>query len=148
MPGRRVHTLAGAVAGGGYAYYRARGESDTSRLLEAAAGVASGALAGCLPDILEPARTPNHRGAAHSVATGYIVAAMELDEWSRHCRGRAEHYRQRQLQQGLEPIRRALYWLAEMLWRLAAGCLNGLQAGYASHLALDMLTPRTLPLVA
>jgi hypothetical protein len=82
------------------------------------------------------------------VATGYIVAAVKLDDWSRYCRQRAEHYRELQFQQGLEPIRRALYWLVEMLWRLGAGCLNGLQAGYASHLALDMFTPRSLPLVA
>ena len=105
-------------------------------------------MAGSLPDILEPALTPNHRSVAHSVATGYVVAAVKVDEWSSYCRERAEDYRHRQLQQVLDPIRRTLYWLAEMFWRFAAGCLNGLQAGYASHLALDMFTPSGLPLVA
>jgi hypothetical protein len=85
---------------------------------------------------------------AHSVLAGYAVAAVKIDEWSGYCRQQAEHFRQLQVPLDLEPFRRFLYWLAEMLWRLAAGCLNGLQAGYASHLALDALTPRSLPLIA
>ena len=148
MPGRKVHTAAGAVAGGAYAYYKARAERDFDRLVETGAGIASGALAGCIPDMLEPAVTPNHRGLAHSMVAGYAVTAVKLDNWSSYCRERAEHFRQLQLHPTVEPIRRLLYWFAEMFWRLAAGCLNGLQAGYASHLALDLLTPRSLPLVA
>lgn len=37
--------------------------------------------------------------------------------------------------------------LFELLWRLAAGFANGLAAGYLSHLALDAVTPRSIPLL-
>lgn len=148
MPGRKVHTAAGAIVGGAYAWHKARGESDGNRLVETGAGILSGALAGRLPDILEPARSPNHRGIAHSLVAGYAVTAVKLDDWSNSCRQRAEHFRQMQLLPNAEPVAQLLYWLAEMFWRIAAGCLNGLQAGYASHLLLDALTPRSLPVVA
>lgn len=46
MPGRKVHTIAGAVAGGTYACHKAARESEFNRLVETGA------------DILEPALTP------------------------------------------------------------------------------------------
>jgi hypothetical protein len=38
-------------------------------------------------------------------------------------------------------------FLGEVLCRLSAGALPGLIAGYVSHLALDLGTPRRLPLI-
>jgi len=46
-----------------------------------------------------------------------------------------------------DPISRLLLSLFELLWRLAAGFANGLAAGYLSHLALDAVTPRSIPLL-
>jgi hypothetical protein len=38
--------------------------------------------------------------------------------------------------------------LGELFWEFLAGFLNGIAAGYASHLALDALTPHSIPLLA
>ena len=41
-------------------------------------------------------------------------------------------------------------WLlaCELFWRALAGFVNGLAAGYISHLVLDAGTPRSIPLLA
>ncbi len=46
-----------------------------------------------------------------------------------------------------DPITQLLLSLFEIFWRLAAGFANGLAAGYLSHLALDAMTPRSIPLL-
>jgi hypothetical protein len=46
-----------------------------------------------------------------------------------------------------DPVTRFLSALFELFWRLAAGFFNGLRAGYVSHLALDAMTPRSIPLL-
>jgi hypothetical protein len=45
-------------------------------------------------------------------------------------------------------LEQAAHQLLEMLFRLLAGFIAGLLAGYASHLALDALTPKGLPVLA
>lgn len=78
---------------------------------------AAGGAAALLPDILEPANSPNHRKFFHSVmAAGLVVYAMSgrhTDGWS-------------------QPARKIL---------MAVGI------GYLSHLALDCTTPRSISLI-
>jgi hypothetical protein len=45
----------------------------------------------------------------------------------------------------VEQVARQLF---EMVLRLLAGFVAGLLAGYASHLALDAVTPKGLPIFA
>ncbi len=47
----------------------------------------------------------------------------------------------------VDPFSKFLLDLFALLWRLAAGFANGLAAGYISHLALDAVTPRSIPLL-
>lgn len=148
MPGRRTHKVVGAVSGASYALYRGREQSQGDQLLEVIGGGIGGAVGGMLPDVLEPAVTPNHRGFAHSALFGAGVVSAQLDEWSEWCRRKADYYRDLQFRTQSEPLTQALAWLVEMLLRVAAGFLYGVQAGYASHLVLDAMTPRSLPLVA
>ena len=84
------------------------------------AGLAT-ALTTCLPDILEPATSPNHRQFFHSVVwASLIVAGMsKLREW-----------------QPTEP--------GEILLKELVMCAA---AGYLIHLALDALTKKSLPLL-
>ncbi len=37
--------------------------------------------------------------------------------------------------------------LVELFWWFLAGVLNGLAAGYLSHLALDAMTPGSIPVL-
>jgi len=45
------------------------------------------------------------------------------------------------------PLSKLLLAIEEFLWRFAAGLLIGLAVGYLSHLALDAVTPRSIPLL-
>lgn len=146
MPGGRTHRGTGAVAGAAFSFYKAQGQTDLERLAESIGGAVGGVLGGMLPDVLEPALSPNHRGFAHSVLVGCGVISAQLDEWSAQCRAKAEHFHNQRLAEN-DQAKRLLLMLVEMSCRLAAGFLTGVQAGYASHLALDALTPRSLPLV-
>lgn len=89
-----------------------------------AAPLLTGALAsqmGSLPDLLEPATSPNHRQFFHSLAFAGIVA---------------------------HGLRRAYRWRPEdssqSLVRLVGLAIGG---SYLAHLAMDFNTPRSLPLI-
>lgn len=100
MPNAKTHRKAGAIAGGTTALIEAIFERPTSttlqrvqqpqsfwrniwrgflRVIEVAGKTALGAFIGALtarlPDLIEPAKHPNHRGTAHSfsVLVGLII---------------------------------------------------------------------------
>lgn len=78
---------------------------------------AAGGAAALLPDILEPADSPNHRKFFHSItAAGLVVYAMS----GRHTEGCSK------------PVLKLLTILG---------------MGYLSHLALDCTTPRAIDLI-
>jgi inner membrane protein len=76
-----------------------------------------GGLAGGVPDLLEPATHPNHRGFFHSVAAAALVAHLvsgkHTDEYSRE----------------------------------AKTLLRALGAGYMIHIAMDFCTPKCVRLI-
>ncbi|MDQ8184257.1 metal-dependent hydrolase [Pelagicoccus sp. SDUM812002] len=76
-----------------------------------------GILGGSLPDLLEPATSPNHRGFFHSLAFGAAVMAFVYGEHSEE-------------------------WDPE-LRKLA----RAFAKSYLSHLAADLTTPKGLPLL-
>lgn len=76
-----------------------------------------GVLGGSLPDILEPATSPNHRGLFHSLAFGGVVMALVYGEHS----------------EKWDPETRKL--------------ARTLAKAYLSHLAADLTTPKGLPLL-
>jgi hypothetical protein len=116
-------------------------------LAEVLGGLLGGWVGGVLPDVLEPAVDPNHRKAAHSVAAGGVLTLARLAEWQAACRSAAEAAGHRAIMHPLgSPERSRAEWDV-LLWRLVAGALVGLVAGYASHLVLDAGTPRSIPLV-
>ncbi len=152
MPDERTHKYVGLGAGAAYACYRAKEQSPPNWLIEVAGGAVGGYLGGLLPDILEPAISSWHRDMAHSVIGGGAIIALKdsLTASERACRENAEKCRvipmepQRNIfvpvsQQPLNPT--------ELFWRFLAGFLNGLAAGYVSHLVLDATTPRSIPLL-
>jgi hypothetical protein len=150
MPNRRTHQAVGLTAGGVAAAYRARNEARGDQILEGLGGGIAGWTGGQLPDVLEPAISSYHRDIAHSWTAMYGVSKLfpALEEWEEECRLRSNHYYRLRMTSGLDPLSAVAYLIAEVLWRLAAGALSGLAAGYASHLVLDFFTPRGLPLLA
>jgi hypothetical protein len=147
MPRRSVHAPAGAVSGAALAAYRSRQAPTDQRIAETVGGTLGGLLGGLLPDLIEPAYTPNHRSIAHSAVAGSALTLARLAEWQAGCRTAADNALKRSILYPLGSDERSSAERDAILWRLLAGFLVGLVAGYGSHLVLDASTPRGLPFV-
>ncbi len=119
MANASAHRLVTALAIGMIVAYHESQSGQTSAWPFVAAGLA-GAL-GTLPDILEPALHPNHRQFFHS-----IVAAVGIGE----------------------AMRRLYQWQPETPSINVLRTLLLIGGGaYLTHLAMDALTSKSLPLV-
>lgn len=149
MPNRKTHDTAGALSGAGYGAYRARNQ-EPAKLAFAAIGGALGGLAGSkVPDILEPANSPNHRDTCHSVlVSGLIVrhAPGMCKDWEEFWWQEADRLKALRLQTK-NSLEEFLCVLGEGVSMLMAGVLPGLCAGYVSHVALDSGSKKSIPLV-
>lgn len=146
---RTAHSFAGALAGGAAALYVSRREGNpAARGLQLCGGLVGGWCGGRLPDIFEPADSPHHRGFFHSfLLGGAAVAAMikkgdDAALWGREQIWELEDTLTRT--SGWERVLLRIIWVAS---HLALGYAVGLATGYASHLALDSATPRSLPIL-
>lgn len=145
MPNKDVHFVGGALAGLGVGLATAQLVAEKDRFTHVLACVVSAAGAALLPDMLEPATSPNHRGAAHSLATATAIGVVAQARHHARCLALANEceVRATALATGSAP------WQDEMrsaqLWRLAAAVVLGSIAGYGSHLVLDGATPKSLP---
>ena len=158
MPNRRTHKLVGAASGAAYAGYRAKEQSGLNWWAEVAGGGLGGFFGGPLPDAIEPAISPWHRDLAHSWAAGTGILATKnlLAAWETACRENADKCRAIPMTLvenfyvpvPVDPLSHLLSRSVELFWRFLAGFLNGIAAGYVSHLALDAVTPRSIPLLA
>jgi hypothetical protein len=147
MPDGKTHKLVGAGLGAVYAGYLAKEERGSDYWAEIAGGALGGLVGGMLPDVLEPAVSSWHRGPAHSYAAGGGVIAIKngLKAFGEACRENAENCKAiPMLPDGNifvsaipDPFSLLLQSVFELLWRLMAGFVNGVAAGYVSHLALD-----------
>lgn len=164
MPDGRTHTCVGITAGLGFAAYQAKEQKGLDFLIEMLGGAVGGWSGGRLPDILEPAISSWHRSTAHSLTTGGVIVsqAVRLSEFTNFCRAQAEQCKSNTtrifvlpLGDGISlPIEidgglgRLLSKIEELLWRFLAGLVNGVAAGYISHLALDaFIGTRSIPLL-
>lgn len=147
MANRKQHVVLGFTVGvGGYALhsYAEEGRTTLPELFGAGLSGVAGAL---LPDIIEPATSPNHRSFFHSVS--FVVIAGP-PSWSYAWRIKDEQIRLAEdcearanaMQDGFE---KSLWKLQAILHRFLAGLLPGLVLGYASHLLADSVTPKGLP---
>lgn len=149
MASRVPHAIAGTAFGSGAALFLARGQEQDRAFLEVVGGGLGGYLGGLCPDVLEPASNSSHRSVAHSWAVlGLDAAAITkwAGRWQEHCR--AEALRHDSLS-ARTTDQWARFWhsLVAALWRLLSGFTVGFLAGYGSHLVLDAVTPRSLPLL-
>jgi inner membrane protein len=118
MNGPTHRLVAGLAIASAAAHHEQQNGEQTAMPLAAGA---VGAFCTNLPDILEPATSPNHRKVFHSVACAVVLIAGFKKAWN---------------------------WKPEddfgRLLRFVA--LAG-TAGYLAHLALDATTKRSLPLI-
>lgn len=78
--------------------------------------IALSTIGSILPDIIEPARNPNHRAFFHSVLVLIITILLS-------------------------------YYLLKCVDSAKMFMVGFLVIGYVSHLALDFMTPKSLPLI-
>lgn len=138
MPNRSTHTFVGSIAGGVAVARVTRDKTDKEKLISVIGGLIGGNIGGRLPDIIDPPTGPNHRGVGHSATLGlagsggyaYKVAPLAME----YC------YEQAAIAEENGDF------LLEILWLFLAGLVWGIGAGYASHLLLDLGTPKGLPL--
>lgn len=149
MPSRSIHLAFAVPVGAGFAFFRA-GQAESNQVaLEVVGGAIGGWLGGLCPDVFDPPTSPNHRALAHGLVPaglGGVAWMSNLDSAQGWLRQRAEQCRQRRVQ-AQSPWAIIWFQLFEILCVLGAGALAGFIAGYASHLALDFATPRSLPLI-
>ena len=149
MANGKVHKIVGISAGGGLAYLSTSDMQAADRILEMLGGCFGGALGGKAPDWIDPPTNPNHRSVGHGVIPVASIAKWyfeNLPKWQATCRAAAEQHSQLR-QQSQTNLHSAWHGLMEILFRLIAGFLAGLPAGYLSHVGLDAVTPKSLPFV-
>ncbi len=138
MPKRNTHLTVGVMVGAGAALCTLVSipEDDRSGWI-LIGGALGGAVGAAMPDVIDLPTGPNHRAIGHSISVNGVVAlpAIELaGSLFDLCMSRAKDAKGR----GDE--------LTEVLWQMAAGAVWGMLAGQLSHLVLDSMTPRSLPI--
>ena len=112
------HMIAGGVTGAAVLVYQRRKEDKQIEPSELGLAIFTGVAFGLLPDLLEPATSPNHRALFHSLVFAGIIAWVLYQACSDE-NGRSDQ---------------------KLLLKLIA-------AAYASHLLLDARTPMGLPIL-
>lgn len=150
MANHKDHKGIGIVAGAIAAAYTTPAEvTGMLAIAEFAGGGFGGAFGASLPDILEPATSSHHRKFFHAIVpagvtiklgTGAVLSVQKhLRTQAMALMGEAEIEP--------DPWRRLGLQLQAMTVAALAGAVVGSAAGYVSHLALDAMTPRGLPLL-
>lgn len=119
MNGKQHMLLGGAIGFFGYIFYRLVEEKPID-LLELIFFSLGGAIAGILPDIIEPATNPNHRSFMHSLTNLSIIAEGNKLTWDQ---------------------------TSQTLTKDQKAAISILSAAYCSHLVTDGLTKKGLPIL-
>lgn len=150
MSNRATHAKAAIPSGAAFAGYRARRQRRSHQIVETVGGTVGGYIGGRLPDLIDPPDCPNHRGIGHSVFSITIAGTIiykKLADWQEWYRDLADDAKLR-ADNTTDQLWKAFFLLAEFVLRFIAGMIAGVIGGYASHLALDFMTPCSLPLLA
>lgn len=147
MPDRRTHTMVAVPVGALVALASAPEHQGMAAFATLLGGGVGGYIGGAMPDLLEPSTSGHHRDFAHSVAGGALLCASPIYALSARWREEAGALERTAGLLRMDSADRAKL-VAQAFWlNLAAGLLVGFLAGYLSHLALDAVTPRSLPLL-
>jgi len=113
-----THAVSGGVVAGFYHIVDSIKNNKTIQLSELVGSMLIGAGSSLVPDLIEPASNPNHRGFFHSVTissvpAGYLTYSSKNPDVTDKTR-----------------------WMK-----------NAISVGYLTHLALDGMTPKGLPII-
>src|SRR4051812_39582043 len=89
MPRRRTHAVVGTAIGGAAGLLTANTLPEQHKAVHVAFALLGGFVGGQLPDAIEPALSPNHRGAFHSVGALSLTGFAWLANWQADCHARA-----------------------------------------------------------
>lgn len=150
MANRRAHRTVGAVAGIIAAFCLSKGQPILHRIIKIVGGAIAGLLTALVPDWFEPANSPNHRKFFHGLlpnAALIVFFARRIRPFQSSLRSRADGHADMARQAQTTGSK---FWqcVLEFSCRLLSGAAAGAFAGYGSHLALDLITPRSLPPIA
>lgn len=129
------------------AMLRAKDQPNDLAIAEVIGSAIGGVLGGLLPDLIEPATSPHHRETAHSAVAGATLVLVQTTRWQAEYRRRATTAIEQASSLSPGSRERSNSALMAVLWAFLAGLIGGLIVGYASHLALDAMTPRSIPLI-
>lgn len=144
MPNRDLHRPTGVILGFSASLLLASHARSPRPGLEALAGAVGGWIGGALPDWIDPADSPNHRSAGHSVlgaGSVLVFSIVRLRSWQCWFRRQAEAAQTRATAEGQS------WSLESTLYHALAGFIAGVIAGYIGHLADDAGTPFGLPIL-
>lgn len=99
-----------------------------------------------LPDIIEPATSPNHRGPAHSIPA--LVASMALTPLGHRAADKLHglaDIAKTKAHNAETPLGKWGWYVLDGAGRVGAGVVRHAAPQYAGHLLLDSLTPKGLP---
>lgn len=150
MANKRTHRTFGVIAGAALAFALSKGQPILHRIIEIIGGSVAGLLAALMPDWFEPADSPNHRSLFHGLlpnALFIIYCARRLRPSQSSLRSRADDHAE-MARQAQTAGSKFWHCVLEFSCRLLSGAAAGALAGYGSHLALDFVTPRSLPPIA
>ena len=149
MADQRTHLNFGVPIGAGYGLVRSEGQPPLARALETLGGAWGAQWGARCPDWIDVPTNSYYRSIAHGIvpAIGFGGWAMKnLQAAQDQLRGWADGHAAARLL-ATTPAMELWHACCEALLRFLAGALAGFIAGYASHLALDLFTPRSLPLL-
>lgn len=149
MPRRVVHARVGMVAGLGAAYANSANQTPQTRLLEIVGGGLGGTLGSRLPDIIDPPTSGSHRSHGHAVVPAATLLRLYMEhapQWVDDLRAMAKQFEAKTTDTDQIALS-VVYALLAALLRIIAGAVSGLPAGHFSHLALDVWTPKGLPVI-
>lgn len=147
MPNRKTHTAVGTTAGIAATAHATDWTDKPKAIIETIGGGFGGYWGGRAPDLIDPPSSPNHRGLGHGGLAIAALSALPVSKWKDNLRGWAAHCRQRAAESQSEG-ERLLWIICAALLQFLAGALEGFRAGYASHLAMDFPTAKSLPVLA
>jgi membrane-bound metal-dependent hydrolase YbcI (DUF457 family) len=147
MANRKLHAILGASAAVGFYVFYTQIKEEGMSLPELLGFTLFGTVGAFLPDVIEPATSPNHRSFFHSLSFAGVAGPPA---WLWAWRIRNEQIRFAKECEMCAAVtmdeheKSSFRWRA--LWhRFLAGLLPGLVIGYASHLVADAVTPKGLP---
>jgi membrane-bound metal-dependent hydrolase YbcI (DUF457 family) len=135
MANRDEHDALGAIVGMVSVAVSASAAGRSPSFPELLGGAIGGVAGARLPDFLEPATNPHHRGPVHSVAAVAATGQLALPALHRaHIAGTVQADAETDL-------------TLRFLRQVASGAMIGAIGGYASHVAADATTPMSIPLL-